>query len=55
MAWKLWGNGISHIENIDLMREVELQIDLMELFEPEGYNALEWGKKQTGGELLQLS
>ena len=29
---------------IDLMREMELQIDLTELFEPEGYNATEWKK-----------
>ena len=30
------------------MREMELQVDLTELFEPEGYNAFEW-KKQIGG------
>ena len=34
MAWKLWENGIKHI---DPMREMILHVDLKELFEPENF------------------
>ena len=35
MAWKLWENGINHIDRYD--RVMGLQIDLTELFEPENF------------------
>ena len=38
MAWKLWENGINHIDRYDeRLRVMGLQIDLKELFEPENF------------------
>ena len=41
MAWKLWENGINHIDRSNERNGITDRIDLTELFEPEGYNATE--------------
>ena len=50
MAWKLWENGVNHINRS--MRVKDLPIDLRELFEPEDFDMIQcigMEKKQIGG------
>ena len=39
MAWKLWENGVNHINRS--MRVKDLPIDLRELFEPEDFDVIQ--------------